>query len=333
MTIRGDGPDRRALLRGTVALGLPAACLRPRRAAAAPPRTASLLTPGPEGGPLLRQGRRITAVLSRALPTPEALVLTVVGGPDGVTAANRFAAEAAPDGRTMLLLPGETAQAWLVGDPRARFDPSGWTPVCATERPAMVVGRGALQPGAQPRFALSSPAAPEAVGLLALDLAGVPARPVPLLGLSVDGLDAFAQGAVDALVVRDETGLRQARGLGGQPWLALCERSETGGLGCPTLTDLAAIAPPEPMAACRAAAASLRLRSAVVLPSLTPADTVAFWRRAAQRFVENEAREVPDAVALEGTAAAAALGVITPLPEAKLAYREWLLRRLEWSAG
>ena len=48
-----------------------------------------------------------------------------IGSADGVTGANQFEARGAPDGQTVLLVPGQAAVAWMVGDPRAQFDVGG----------------------------------------------------------------------------------------------------------------------------------------------------------------------------------------------------------------
>ena len=120
------------------------------------PAVATLLVPGPEDGGFARFAGRLAASLGRGATTAIILRSTVLGGPDGVTAANRFATEGAPDGRTLLVLPGLAALARMIGDPRARFDAAGWLPVCAAQGSAVVVGRdgdagrrrgAALRPG------------------------------------------------------------------------------------------------------------------------------------------------------------------------------------------
>jgi hypothetical protein len=129
---------------------------------AAVPDSVVLLAPGPEEGAAARLALRASAGLSRGLIQAAALRVAVLGGPDGITAANRFASAAAPDGRSLLLLPGAAAQAHLVGESRARFEPRQWTPVAAVMRPVLVAGRGDL-PGlarAPLRLALPSPDAP-----------------------------------------------------------------------------------------------------------------------------------------------------------------------------
>ncbi len=147
---------RRLLLRG--AAGLAAASALPAPAARALlPGHATLLVPGPENGAHERWSSRLAAFLARGAAAPPGVQRKVLGGPDGVTAANRFAALVEPDGRTLLVLSGGAAQARLVGDPRARFEAAGWLPVCAAEGPAVVVGR-ATWPPRPARCASRSPA-------------------------------------------------------------------------------------------------------------------------------------------------------------------------------
>jgi hypothetical protein len=72
-----------------------------------------------------------------------------------------------------------------------------------------------------------------------------------------------------------------------------------------------------------------------MLPALTPADQVSLWRGAAQRWQEEQARAALPANgrALVGAEAATLLAGLSPPPEAVLAYREWLLRRLGWQGN
>src|SRR4051794_27660686 len=130
MTTRPILSRRQGLLAG---LGTMAAAARPGPARAMLPAVATLLVPGPEDGGFARFAERLGTSLARGATTAITLRNTVLGGPDGVTAANRFATEGAPDGRMLLVLPGLAALARMVGDPRARFDAAGWLPVCAAQ--------------------------------------------------------------------------------------------------------------------------------------------------------------------------------------------------------
>src|SRR5437763_15561651 len=108
--------SRRGWLRA--GLGVAAGCALAGAAGAMLPATATLLVPGPEGGPYARFAERLGASLARGATTAIKLTHSILGGPDGVTAANRFVTEGGPDGRTLLLLPGPAALARMVGDPR-----------------------------------------------------------------------------------------------------------------------------------------------------------------------------------------------------------------------
>ncbi len=89
---------------------------------------ATLLVAGPESGATDRWAALLGPALGRGLPPGTQVHTEAVGGPDGVTGANQFEARTTPDGTTALLLPGSAALAWLVGDPRARFDAAHWMP-------------------------------------------------------------------------------------------------------------------------------------------------------------------------------------------------------------
>jgi hypothetical protein len=328
------GPTRRGWLR--VGIGAAAGLALGGPARGMLPTAAMLLVPGPENGPFARLAARLAASLTRGATTAIRLGHTALGGPDGVTAANRFVTEGAPDGRTLLLLPGPAPLARMVGDPRARFDATGWLPVCAVQATAMVVGREAMPAsGGTPRFGLGGPDMPGAVGLLGLDLLGVAASPV--LGLPPPRAEAaLAQGVVEAALLHGADIPARLAAIGARPWFTL----EPAGMRdpalpeVPTLLDLPLGGSPELRAGFAAAAACVRLQAALVLPALTPADVVASWRGAAQRWLEEEARQgwPPGVRALPAAEAAPLVAALAPPPAAALAYREWLLRRLNWRA-
>ncbi|MCB4820476.1 hypothetical protein [Roseicella aerolata] len=328
------GPSRRDWLRAGLGAGAGLVLTGPARAMLPP--SATLLVPGPEGGAFARLAERLAGSLARGATTALRLSHSVLGGPDGVTAANRFATAGAPDGKTLLLLPGAAALARLIGDPRARFDPTGWLAVCAVQGTAVVAGRDALPPpGSAPRFALGGPDMPDAAALLGLDLLGLQASPV--LGLPPPRAEAaLAQGRAEAAVLQGADVPARLQAIGARPWFTL----DPAGIRDPALPEVPALADltgwgsPELRGAFAAAAACLRLPAALVLPALTPADVVAAWRGAAQRWLEEEARQgwAPGLRALPGAEAASLVAAIAPPPAAALAYREWLLRRLNWRA-
>lgn len=310
--------------------------------AAAPGRAAlpaaALLVPGPADGPAARWAARLTAAMGassgpRGVTGPPRLSPRVLGGPDGVTAANRFATEAGPDGRTLLVLTPGALQAQLVGEQRARFDGAGWLPVCASRGTALVVGRGSL-PGAGEtlRLGLGPADAAGTAALLALDLMG--RRAQPMLGLLPHAaMAALEAGEVDAVVLVGNSAEIAARleAADARPWFTLTDARE-GVDGLCSAFELITGAPPPLLAALRVAAANAVLDAALVLPGLTPADVVAQWRSAAVRWADAEARtrQAASGPLLAGHAATPLLAGLAAPPEATLAYREWLLRRLNW---
>jgi hypothetical protein len=294
------------------------------RAQGALPRSATLLVPGPAGGLHARWVERLAAALSQASPAGLHLMPDLLGGPDGVTAGNRFATEAAPDGRTLLVLSGGVAQARLAGDPRAKFGNPGWLPVCASLGCALLVGRVALptQVAVPLRVAVGAPEGHGPAALLALDLLGLPALPLPGNPASL-----WQEGQADALLLTGAEARERMQALGAVPW-CLLDEPDPDVPGMPTLAELAPAPPPALLAAAQASGASARLQAALVLPALTPADQVALWRAATGRWLEEEARH--GGRALAGAEAAPLLAAAAPAPEAVLAYRDWLLRRLGW---
>lgn len=338
-------PSRRALLGLAGAAALPAAVgLAPRRARAVLPGMASLLVPGPEDGGLARWARRLAEALVRGATVAVTLEQVVLGGPDGVTAANRFATVAGPDGRTLLVLTGAAVQARLVGEKRAHFDPAGWLPVCAVQALALVAGRRPMPPAgrnAPLRLGLGASDAAGMAALFGLDLLGFAVTPVPGLGpQQAEG--ALLQGAVDAIVLAGADASARLAALRALPWCSLdpLAAERDGGMRDPSAADapallaLAAGTPAPQFAALRAACAAATTAAAVVLPALTPANLVALWRAAAQRWLEEEARIAPAGLRLcSGVEAAPLLAGLAPGPEALLAYREWLLRRAQRKAG
>jgi hypothetical protein len=271
--------------------------------------------------------------LARALVQASALRVSVVGGPDGITAANRFGTNTATL-PVLLLLPGLAAQALLVGDPRARFEPLRWPALAGSLQPAILAGRGAPGSGQAVRLAIPSPAAPEMAALLALESLGIGADPIPLAsGSSAEA--AVSGGMADAAVLSGPDAAERAAALGLTPWFAF---DGPAGARDPTLPQVPALgellrdpAAPELLMAIRAAGTALRVRGLLVLPMLTPANSVALWRDAARRWIDAE----PEAVA-RGTRLLAAeqatqlLATLCPRPDAALAYREWLHRRTGW---
>lgn len=296
------------------------------------PDTAALLLPGPEGGAAAQWAARVAAGLARGLPHAVALRMTTLGGPDGVTAANRFATLEGGDGRTLLVLPGAAAHARLIGEGRAQFQMEGWMPICASWQGGILAGRGVMpRPGAPLRLALPGPEAPEAATLLALELLGYKVTPVFGLGAHLPEAQ-LARTEYDAMAIAAPSPLRRAARLGLTPWMELDTPGRRDHPPLPPLADAPSPARPSQVAAIQAGFAAMRLRAALLLPALTSADVVAIWRRAALRWQEEEAKENQETTgpALIGIEARTAVSALCPSPDAVLAYREWLLRRLSW---
>lgn len=331
---------RRSLLGGSALL----------LAAAAPvafPDGATLLVAGPGGGPVDDWAGWLLPGLGRALPPGTAVRKDVVGGVDGVTGANHFEARTEPDGGTAMLLPGSAATAWLVGDPRARFDAGHWVPALAAVTPGLVVGRSPLHKvrSAPLRIAASGPAGAELPALLALDLLGV--NWVPVFGLA-DGAaaGALAQNEVDAICLSGRRVPETAQVLAASGAAALVTFGATDGAGrrqrdpafpdTPAVMELLVARPGDETLtrAWQAVAAASELDVAMVLPQLTPAAMVALWRYAAAQAAGSDvvqaqasaigARPVP------APAAAAGMGALLADPAAQLDLRRWMAMRLNY---
>lgn len=328
--------DLAASRRGLIGAGIAAAFSQPVRAATAVPEAATLIAPGPEEGCAARFAAQAARGLARGLAQAASLRVNVLGGADGITAANRFAASTPADGRLLLAFPGIAAHALLVGDSRARFEPRHWPAVAGSLSPAFLAGRGTLR-GTQPvRIALPGPAAPETASLLALDLLGRNATPV-FVPAGIAPMAALRAGSADALVLSGPGALAQAGALGLLPWFALegsnGAREQQERPEVPALGELVAAAPRRDLlAAMRAAGAAMQACALLVLPALTSADVVALWRDAARRWTE-EASDPEAGMTRVGPAeAAGVLAMLCPPPEAALGYRDWLARRLGFQA-
>lgn len=308
----------------------------------------TMLVPGPNGGTIARWARLMQPALAQSLSPGTVFRQTIIGGADGVTAANRFEARGTLDGLTLLMAPGEAALAWLMGDPRAKFDVSRWVAVLATLCPAVVVGRpGALATGRPVRVA-GTPGGSDLPAILGLDLLGVRAK-------RVRGVDdkavptAFAQGAIDAVLLRGHKVPQQAQAMaqaGMQPLFALGLPGKPEHLSrAPAFPDLPSLDdlyrnlrganPTGPLfAAWRAAAIASQLEFGLVLPELTPAPMVALWRQAGvQAMAALDIRALVVSLALEpvsGPAATACGDLWSPRMPALLALRAWLSKHYDW---
>lgn len=311
-------PGRRPLALGMLgSLGLALA----GAAAAQGLEGATILAPGPEDGGSARWAARAGAALARGIQRPGAMRLSLLGGPDGVTAANRFATLDG-SGPSLLALPGHTCHARLAGATRARFEPRAWMPLLLSWHGAVLAGRGPVPGrGATPlRVAMPSPDAPEAAALAALDLLGVAAQ-----GVIGQPEAAFASGEADALIVLGPEPLLRAQALGAASWYGFPVPGEAEPAEVPSFP----VTSPRAQAMV-AAVAAMQVRAALVTPVLTAADSVAAWRLAATRWQDEERALPTEGLPLVGAAAAAAFALLLPGPDAVLDYRHWLDRRLGW---
>ncbi len=333
----------------TAPLAAPLAALlrsgQARAAAAAPFAAATLLVGGPGGGGVDAWADWLAPALGPALFPGVSLRKDVVGGVDGVTAANQFEAWAIPDGSTAALLPGAAALAWLSGDPRARFDAARWLPAMAATTPCLVASRLTLsQVTAAPlRLAAAAPAGKEWPAMLALDLLGVPWQPV--WGLP-DPAEALKSRQVDAVCltgrhVPDTAAILAAAGAA--PLFSFGALDDAGAPqraadfpDVPAATELLANRSVNEhlLAGWHAAASAAGLNMALVLPQLTPAAMVAQWRRACAQasgstLVQTQAaadglRPIPAPAASAYTAA------VLADTAALLELRRWLALRLDY---
>ncbi|MBD0272356.1 MAG: hypothetical protein ICV73_10550, partial [Acetobacteraceae bacterium] len=259
---------RRRVLRAAIgvaageALPVPAA-----RAATLPPGSATLLVPGPDDGAHERWSARLAAFLTRGVASAPGSAAQVerriLGGPDGVTAANRFSALVEPDGRTLLVLSGAAAQARLVGDPRARFDAAGWLPVCAAEGLAVVAGRAPAPPagGGAVRVAVADAGSPAATALCGLAMMGLHA--VPVAGLTpLQAEAALLEGSVDVVLLNGPDVPARLSALGARPWFTL-DAAGTRDAALPDVPCMSELVsgPTVLRAAARAVAAAARLHA------------------------------------------------------------------------
>ncbi len=271
-----------------------------------------------------------------------------VGGADGVTGANQFEARVAPDGQTVLLLPGEAALAWLVGDPRARFDAARWVPVLWGLTPAIVVSRvplAALPAGVKLRIAAGDVVGPDLAALLALELLGIEAVPVCNLRDEAATRAAFDARAVDAVFLRGERAARAVAEMaagGAAPLFSIGLSDDAGGFQrdpifaeVPTAAELMRVrgATPNPVlvAAWRVSAAAARTDFSIVLPQLAPAATVSLWRRAAAQAVSAPEMQAATADGVRVVAAPAPnLPTLVADADSLVELRRWLATRFNW---
>ena len=315
-------------------------------AATVPFAAATLLVGGPGGGGVDAWADWLAPVLGPALFTGVALRKDVVGGVDGVTAANQFEAWAVPDGSTAALLPGAAALAWLCGDPRARFDAARWVSALAATTPCLVVSRltmAQVAAGTPLRIAASAPGGKELPAMLALDLLGATWHPAWAL---TDPVDALQSGQVDTVCLAGRHVPDIAASLaaaGAAPLFSFGAVDDTGAprraADFPNTPDAAELLAGRAvnehlLAAWHAAASAAALNMALVLPQLTPAAMVAQWRRACalasgSSLVQSQA-SADGLRAIPAPAASACTTAVLADTAALLELRRWLALRLDY---
>ena len=292
----------------------------------------TLVVAGPSGGRMNRWADILASSIGEALPRRLPLQLRNLGGLDGVTGANQFQARSEPDGSSALLVPGSAMLSWLVSEARAKFDPARWVALWATAGSVVLVSRTPLSSRHTLRIAAANVAGPELPVFLALDQAGI--RAVPSSPQEADA--ALLQGA------GIQQAITRAGAAGFQPVLTL------GGLGrnaeplrdpllpsAPTVYEIASSqANPEMQAALRAATLAVQLDAGLMLPQLTPATSVALWRKACRSTLDNSALRHEaahqDAEIVAPADAASCMSGIAGDPATLLAIRGWLATRHDW---
>ena len=292
---------RRQSLRLPLAAGLASLLIRSESraadiaAASVPPPfpdRPEIIVAGAEDGPLSPYARAIAAGLNRRLPITQFVHLRPSGGSDGVTAANQFEANVLPDGHSTLMVSGSAAMAWLRGDPRAQYDVGHWLPVLTSLVSGVVLAGPPSHLRNDTLLAVEGDATMVLPAVLGLDLIGVPRIRIVQVD---DAAAALQRQEVDVAFLRGERTaerMEQAVSAGGVPLFSLGNLDGANQLQrdpflprVPTLPELLAsrsdrTAAPPLLAAWCAAAAAARLEMALLLPWLTPAGTVAWWRDA-----------------------------------------------------
>lgn len=268
----------------------------------------NLLVAGPHGGQTYRWGAAFATAMSPGFSSAPEIFISSIGGLDGVTGANQLDTLMIPDGSSAAILPGATLTAYLVQDVRVHYDPTKWTPVLAGCTSAVLMLRApqgtvptleTLQKMAPLSLGADSPQSPDLAALLALARLGVPTAPVFGLRSQAAKLQAFDEGAVDAVFIcgeRLEKDLDIFQAHGAVPAFCIGMPQPGGRIGAdpsfPALALASELGPAvNPMLdmAYEAAANASRLDFMLVLPHLTPANAIAQWRSAAMRATQDRA--------------------------------------------
>ncbi len=301
--------------------GLAVSAARPASAdPTALPDQPTIVVAGPEAGSTDVWAATIAGVIGRSLQGSP-LERRNVGGADGVTGANQFQAQTAPDGATALLAPGTALLSWLIGDPRVRFDAGRWMPLWSGRLSVSVASREALRPGQVVRVGTPGVAGPELALMLTLRLLGFAVAAVPP---GADSDVALVRGPLDRAA---------------SPWQPAFGFGSFNGDGelvrdpaepdLPTVQEVVRQDRSSASAeALRAVAAAATLDVALVLPEPSPAALVAWWRHGCDALGRSPAIQAQAARArvqpLGPSATAANLASIAVDPAVLLELRRWV---------
>ena len=130
---------------------------------------------------------------------------------------------------------------------------------------------------------------------------------------------ALGQGMVEAALLTGTDLPARIAAIGARPWFTLEPAGHRATRCCrrsPRCSTCRSAAEAELRAAAVAAAGCARLQAALVLPALTPANLVAAWRSAAQRWLDEETRLgwAPGVRPLPGAEFGAGAGGAQPCP-------------------
>jgi ABC-type amino acid transport substrate-binding protein len=303
-----------------------------------------LVVGGPTDGPLAAWANAMAPALGRGLVPAAPLHVTYLGGADGVTGANQMETQGVPDGRSALLVPGAAALAWLVGDPRARFDVARWVPALAAIGTTVLCCRSslvALRSGIEVRLAGGTIGGPDLPALLGLELLG--ARVTLVQVRPEQAIPAVRAGQSDAVLLsgRDLAKIPLLAQVGVRPVAVLGLMDERGAPtrdpSRPDLPSVAEIIGPSRsplLPAWRATAVAVGLDALLALPAITAAAQVAQWRRAA--LAAGNGSELQAVALAQGShilanpAAPAVAFAAAADSGSMLELRRWLAQRWNW---
>jgi hypothetical protein len=346
---------RRAFL-SIPALAFPTGIATAQTVEIASPGGVTLLSSGPAYGYIAGWAKLLGPHLLDGLPPNTEPRFAAMGGPDGVTVCNAFGTRLDPDGSTIMFAPGAALLAWLEGDSRVKYDPGRWVATLAGVTPAVLVGRAPLTRAALTRsasrplrLAASNPIGPELAAFLALDLLGLPTRPVYGLADPASLLDGLRHRMIDLAFLTGpklHESLNVVRANGAVPLFS------TGSQGCdgpmmrdpllptvPSFLEAAAslgrpVQTGDRFAAYEAAAAAAALCFVAVLPDLVRPSTLAEWRRGAELISDSlsvSAVALPQGVRL--VTGVCAESFLTPTSRSAAALdslRQTMLTRYGW---